>query len=622
MSVLFCLMCQKFNSTGLNGSRKWVDIGCRSVRLDKVKEHEASSQHKNAVVASLTETLDEVTDKIDDASYNAVMDATKVLQFLLTKNLPLSLFGELTDLCIAVGSKSLSNLRLAKNATYTSDDIVKELLTLLHKEVKTEVTSAIKSSPCYATMVDEVCDLTIEKHMAMCSKYVDSAGDVKTSFVSDTTLSTATADVITNAIKTEVEEHNLDFTKMTGFASDGAAVFTGAKTGVTTRLKEQIPGLVTVHCKDHRLALACRDSFKEVPLFKKTDKLLEDLYRYYKNSSVHTASLKEVQKSFEDAPINIKQAKHHRWLSHSQSVNSIVRSYRSLVVDLESHTVSGDPVGNGILKQLKQPVNLNILLLLADVLPHLATLSLYLQGNDANLGTAAVRVAKTISIVEKRKTVDGNWLGKSSSMIAELGIQSTDEDTAKFQTARVSFLQAIVENINRRFADTDVMEALAVLDLSTMPEIPSFYGTTEMETLADQYNMDYDELLSQWQGFTEIVTSSVPAERTLPKVLKLFYGPEHQNKGLKASYPLVARLAAIAATVPVSTAEVERVFSQLKLIKTDHRCSLKAETLDKLLNVKLNCSTDMYKRLLPVIVTKFFGVKDRRLTKILAARKC
>ena len=103
---LMCLMCRKFNSTGLNRSRKWVDIGCRSLRLDKVKEHENSSQHKNAVVASLTETLDEVTDKIDDATYN-VTDATKVLQFLLTKNLPLSLFGELTDLCIAVGSKSL-----------------------------------------------------------------------------------------------------------------------------------------------------------------------------------------------------------------------------------------------------------------------------------------------------------------------------------------------------------------------------------------------------------------------------------------------------------------------------------------------------------------------------------
>ena len=121
--------------------------------------------------------------------------------------------------------------------TYTSDDIVKELLSLLHQEVKSEVKAAIKSSPCYATMVDEVCDLTIEKHVAMCSKYVDSAGEVKTSFVSDTTLNTATADGITNAINSEVESHDSDINNMTGFPSDGTAVFTGAKTGVTSEVK-------------------------------------------------------------------------------------------------------------------------------------------------------------------------------------------------------------------------------------------------------------------------------------------------------------------------------------------------------------------------------------------------
>ena len=170
ISVLYCQLCQKYNSAGLNGSKKWVNVGCRSLLLDKIKDQKTSSQHKNALAASLSDSLPNMNDKADDAAYNAVLDATKVLQFLLTKNLPLSLFGDLTNLCIAVGSETLSNLRLAKNATYTSDDIVKELLSLLHQEVKTERKTAIKSSPCYATMVDEVCDLTIEKHMAMCSK--------------------------------------------------------------------------------------------------------------------------------------------------------------------------------------------------------------------------------------------------------------------------------------------------------------------------------------------------------------------------------------------------------------------------------------------------------------------
>ena len=209
-------------------------------------------------------------------------------------------------------------------------------------------------------------------------------------------------------------------------------------------------------------------------------------------------------------------------------------------------------------------------------------------------------------------------------MLTDLGIDSTDADNTNFQSARVCFIDAMVQNIERRFADTDVMEALAVLDLSSIPEIPSFYGMTEMETLATHYSMDLDELLCQWQGFTEIISSTTPADRTIPKVVKMFHGTEHRSKGLATSFPLVARLSAIAATVPVSTAEVERVFSQLKLIKTDHRCSLKSATLDQLLNVKLNCSGEMYERLLPGVVTKFFGVKDRRLSKAIASymKKC
>ena len=92
---------------------------------------------------------------------------------------------------------------------------------------------------------------------------------------------------------------------MTGFASDGAAVFVGKKSGVSTRLNEQITGLVTIHCKDHILALACRDSFLNIPQFKKTDKMLEDTYRFYKNSSKKTASLKNVQESFQEAHLCI-----------------------------------------------------------------------------------------------------------------------------------------------------------------------------------------------------------------------------------------------------------------------------------------------------------------------------
>jgi hypothetical protein len=40
---------------------------------------------------------------------------------------------------------------------------------------------------------------------------------------------------------------------------------------------------------------------------------------------------------------------------------------------------------------------------------------------------------------------------------------------------------------------------------------------------------------------------------------------------------------------PLSTAEVERLFSQVALIKTSHRANIKTETLSKILNIKYNC---------------------------------
>jgi hypothetical protein len=43
-------------------------------------------------------------------------------------------------------------------------------------------------------------------------------------------------------------------------------------------------------------------------------------------------------------------------------------------------------------------------------------------------------------------------------------------------------------------------------------------------------------------------------------------------------YPLVSKLYSIAVIQPLSTAEVERLFSQVALIKTSHRANIKTET--------------------------------------------
>lgn len=53
-------------------------------------------------------------------------------------------------------------------------------------------------------------------------------------------------------------------------------------------------------------------------------------------------------------------------------------------------------------------------------------------------------------------------------------------------------------------------------------------------------------------------------------------------------YPNLIKFFAILSSLPVSNAAVERMFSQLKLVKTNHRNSLKSMSLVSLLQSKLN----------------------------------
>ncbi|CAC5384711.1 unnamed protein product [Mytilus coruscus] len=230
---------------------------------------------------------------------------------------------------------------------------------------------------------------------------------------------------------------------------------------------------------------------------KKVDDTLEKLYKYYKYSCNHSASLKAVQIAFIQAPLTIKQAKHHRWLSHNQAVASIVRSYQAIVVDLETSNISSDPVGNGILKSLKDPTTLRCLLLLADTLPHLCTVSLLFQRRDVNLGMVKTTMDKTLKTLQIRKTQDGPWLLKEQQIAANINI--TTEPKADFNTkVRTPFLDQLIDNVTARFTDSDIIDQLSIMDLNGTDTLPALYGFTELYTLADHFSMDPEDLQTQW----------------------------------------------------------------------------------------------------------------------------
>jgi hypothetical protein len=94
---------------------------------------------------------------------------------------------------------------------------------------------------------------------------------------------------------------------------------------------------------------------------------------------------------------------------------------------------------------------------------------------------------------------------------------------------------------------------------------------------------------------------------------ELFQSVDHKDNNVSSMYPLVSKLYSIAVIQPLSTAEVERLFSQVALIKTSHRANIKNETLSKILNIKYNCDLYTIIHVWDKCVHAFFIHKNRRL---------
>jgi hypothetical protein len=116
-----------------------------------------------------------------------------------------------------------------------------------------------------------------------------------TNFVKIIPLSDGTAETIVHALTQFLAEHKLPVQKMCAIGSDGASVMVGKRNGVVAKLKELVPNLLSNHCVAHRLALAVSQSTKNLPYLKTFKDVLDQVFRFYRNSPVRMAALHEIQ---------------------------------------------------------------------------------------------------------------------------------------------------------------------------------------------------------------------------------------------------------------------------------------------------------------------------------------
>ena len=165
------------------------------------------------------------------------------------------------------------------------------------------------------------------------------------------------------------------------------------------------------------------------------------------------------------------------------------------------------------------------------------------------------------------------------------------------------YLDALRENIERRFDYTvGIICASSIFEPKNLPKNPDHlpdYGNDKLEDLISFYGV---ETTVTFENITKSASADIDSAKTRVewKAFKLVMFSEYQNSSpqemlanlmkkpaASSIYPNIMFLIEVCLTLPVSTATVERSFSDMKQVKTRLRSRLLPESLDHLMRVAI-----------------------------------
>ena len=242
-------------------------------------------------------------------------------------------------------------------------------------------------------------------------------------------------------------------------------------------------------------------------------------------------------------------------------------------------------------------------------------------------------VEATLHTLDDTALPSANWvldlLDESNNLEEAAGIKVTQADITAFQDKVAKpFVAHLKENISCRFSSSsDIVSAFSIFDprkvpATDSPNLPQ-YGEHEIITLLSHYGATKpaETLLGESTSKEAIITSDTVTERKTYRQL-LVNKPENSmkiqlrelvsNEVMKTLFPNLSKLASISLSIPVTTASVERSFSQMNLIKTRLRSSLSDRNLSNLMKITIESPAELMDSHLEEVVD-IWKRKSRRI---------
>lgn len=117
---------------------------------------------------------------------------------------------------------------------------------------------------------------------------------------------------------------------------DGASVNLGVNDSVATRLRENRPYVMTVHCVAHRLELGALSALKQNTTLNTIYEILKKIHKHYHYSPKALRELRAIAEAMDEKILKPTRLQGTRWMPHlHQSIKCMLTSYDVILAHFE-----------------------------------------------------------------------------------------------------------------------------------------------------------------------------------------------------------------------------------------------------------------------------------------------
>lgn len=392
---------------------------------------------------------------------------------------------------------------------------------------------------------------------------------------------------------------------LVGFASDGASVMVGKHNSVVSRIKSDIPHIFIMKCISHSFHLCASNACQVLP--RGIEDLVRDIYNYFANSPKRIETFKEFQNFAHTKIHKMLHPAQTRWLSLEAAVCRVLEQYDALNLFFID-AVANDRIlaAENILIKLQDPFTKLYLQFLEYSLSFFNNLNRQMQSEQPKiheLHSSVSSIYKTfLESFIKREIIlnvsldkinykdpsnflplDEMYLGAKVSI--SINSLTTECDKNTFRKRCLQFFIEAASQINQRFDFNDkVLIHICLLSPKNVCDkknssisplavhFPNLVAPNDLQILDNEWRLLRNTNLN--------VDQNNSIEEFWNTIEKMRHGDD------SPMFPVLSTFVFNLLIFPHSSANVERTFSDVNLLKTNQRNKLSTTSIIGNLHVK------------------------------------